>query len=259
MNSPDPSPDLDRLGERVSQLLAQQQALVEQLRQGQGHFRRLARSVWRVQEDERRRLARELHDGLGKNLTALIRLLDQAVDSAADEARPRLTTARDLAQSTLQDTRALSRLLRPQILDDLGLDAALRWLVRSVGESHGLAIDLDLPDVLPELEGEAAILVFRVVQEALSNAARHAGARHVRVAVETGATLLQLRVSDDGRGCDPACALAAGSEGRSSGLGGMRERVRLFDGELRVHSSPGAGFRLQVDIPFGGGNGRMAP
>ena len=89
------------------------------------------------------------------------------------------------------------------------------------------------------------------------NPTAKAVARHVRVTLEPGTGQLRLIVADDGRGCDPAQAFAAGSEGRSGGLGGMRDRVRLFDGELRVESAPGAGFRLQVDIPFGNALGRM--
>ena len=110
------------LSQKIDDVLAQQRELVARLEQDQAYFQHLARSVWRVQEDERRRLARELHDGIGHSLTALIHLMAQA--SAAlerpDEARERLARANAVAQSTLQETRALSRLLRPQILDDLG-------------------------------------------------------------------------------------------------------------------------------------------
>ncbi len=123
------------LRQKIDDVLQQQRELIDRLQQGQDYFQHLARSVWRVQEDERRRLAHELHDGVGHSLTALIHLVAQAsaaLTERPDEARERLDRARAVAQSTLQETRALSRLLRPQILDDLGLEAALRWLARII-------------------------------------------------------------------------------------------------------------------------------
>jgi len=249
--------DIGQLGERMAQLLAQQQALVRHLSQGRQDFQRLARSVWRVQEDERRRFARELHDGLGQNLTALVRLLDQSLEDLPSDQRQRLADARALAEATLQDTRALSRLMRPQILDDLGLEAALRWLARTLGDSHGLKVDIAMDATLPPFDGDHAILIFRIVQEALNNTAKHAQARHAQVLLQALAQRALLRVEDDGRGCDPTRAFEAGSEGRGSGLGGMRDRVRLFDGDLRVDSSPGGGFRLQVEFPLAPAGGRM--
>jgi signal transduction histidine kinase len=251
--------DIAQLGERMAQLLAQQQALVKHLSQGRQDFQRLARSVWRVQEDERRRFARELHDGLGQNLTALVRLLDQSLEDLPHEQRQRLAGARALAETTLQDTRALSRLMRPQILDDLGLEAALRWLARTLGDSHGLKVDISIDPALPPFDGDHAILIFRIVQEALNNTAKHARATQAQVRLQALAQRALLRVEDDGAGCDPARALEAGSESHGSGLGGMRDRVRLFDGDLRVDSSPGGGFRLQVEFPLAPTGGRMGP
>ena len=116
-------------------MLQQQRELIERLQKGQDYFQHLARSVWRVQEDERRRLAHELHDGVGHSLTALIHLVAQAIGRARRAARRSARAARARTRcraDDAQETRALSRLLRPQILDDLGLEAALRWLARIV-------------------------------------------------------------------------------------------------------------------------------
>ena len=249
--------DLQR---KLDGVLQQQRELIERLQQGQDYFQHLARSVWRVQEDERRRLARELHDGVGHSLTALIHLVAQASAALAerpDEARQRLDRARDVAQTTLQETRALSRLLRPQILDDLGLEAALRWLARSFHDDHRVAVSLDLDQPFPAVDGDLATLLFRVTQEALSNIAKHAEARQVEIALHQRAFHLTLRIIDDGRGCDPARALAGGSDGRSSGLGGMRDRVRLFGGTLRIDSEPNAGCRVAAQFPLSGTSGGL--
>ncbi|MGH8172646.1 MAG: sensor histidine kinase [Rhodanobacteraceae bacterium] len=248
------------LRRKLGDVLQQQRELIERLQQGQDYFQQLARSVWRVQEEERRRLARELHDGVGHSLTALIHLVAQAGDAIADrpdEARERLARARDVAQTTLQETRALSRLLRPQILDDLGLEAALRWLARSVHDTHGLAVNLDFDQPFPAIDGDLSTLIFRVTQESLSNAAKHAHAASVAVALHQRASFIVLTVRDDGQGCDPGDALATGSKGGSSGLGGMRDRVRLFGGVLRIDSQPDAGFTVSVQFPLPGAAGRL--
>jgi len=248
------------LRRKLGDVLQQQRELIDRLQQGQDYFQHLARSVWRVQEDERRRLARELHDGVGHSLTALIHLVAQAVDALVDrpdEARERLDRAREVAQTTLQETRALSRLLRPQILDDLGLEAALRWLARSVHDTHQFAVSLDFDQPFPDLDGDLSTLIFRIAQESLTNAAKYAEAHRVDVSVHQRAGFVTLAIRDDGRGCDVAEVLSAGSAGKSSGLGGMRDRVRLFGGVFRIESQAGAGFMLSAQFPMAGAAGRL--
>jgi signal transduction histidine kinase len=238
---------------RLHELARQHEALVAQLEHGQRHFQQLARSVWRVQEEERRRLARELHDGIGQNLTAIMHFISQAMaqlPTGADAAHAGLERTRTLVATTLEETRALSRLLRPQILDDLGLAAALRWLARTAGETSALEVVLDLPEPLPPLDDDRCTLIFRSVQEALTNAARHARAARVDIVLRQHDRGVRLDIRDDGQGCDPARALAAGSAGGSSGIGGMRDRVRLFSGEFRIESAPGHGFGLCIEFPL---------
>lgn len=247
------APERNELERRLGDLVQQHRDLVDHLQQGQNYFQRLARSVWRVQEEERRRLARELHDGIGQNLTAIVHLLSQsltALPPTAESACAGLEKIRMLVETTLDETRALSRMLRPQILDDLGLEAALRWLARTVGHAHALDICLDLAQPLPVLDDERCTLIFRVVQEALTNAARHAQAQRVDIALQQKADRVQLRVQDDGRGCDVRAAFAKGSEGHSGGIGGMRDRVRLFGGEFQIQSQPGAGFGIVIEFPL---------
>ncbi|GAB3388356.1 sensor histidine kinase [Lysobacter fragariae] len=232
----------------VDALRRQYQELLDRIQRNEREFRRLGRSVWRVQEDERRRLARDLHDGVGQNLTALKHRLASIANTlpAGDSAtRDALESAIALCGNTLEDTRQLSRLLRPPILDDLGLEAALRWLARSQGEASGLDISVEI-EALPTLDSDLQTLLFRVAQEALNNAAKHAAARSVLLRLVARGGLLQLQVVDDGRGCDPQVALTSGG----SGLGGMRERLRLYDGSMELRSTPGEGTRLRAVVPL---------
>ena len=259
MNRPTPAPGGRNaapegpIRDQLAALKAQQERLFAQLAHGQQHFKQLARSVWRVQEDERRRLARELHDGLGQNLALLKNQLDAIASDASvpAEVRGRLSSAVALCTETVEDTRALSRMLRPQILDDLGIEAALGWLARSVGESAGLEIEVEAGALAEPLDSDLATLVFRVAQEALGNVAKHARAGHALVKLGTRDRELHVLVADDGAGCDPGAALARGTRGETSGLGGMRERVALFGGRLSFVSEPGEGTQLRVVLPLG--------
>jgi len=249
----DESKDHVDLNRKLDDVLQQQRELIERLQKGQDYFQHLARSVWRVQEDERRRLAHELHDGIGHGLTALIHLVGQATDALAErpgEARERLERAREVATTTLKETRVLSRLLRPQILDDLGLEPALRWLARTYQDDHKIAVSLDFDQPFPDIDGDLSTLIFRVTQESLSNIAKHAGATQAEIGLRRRSIYLTLAIHDDGCGCDPQAAFAVSSEGRSSGLGGMRDRVRLFGGMLRLDSKTGEGATVSAQFPL---------
>lgn len=237
---------------QVEALRAQQSQLFADLASGQQRFRQLARSVWRVQEEERRRFARDLHDGLGQDITAILHQLEQlaADPTLPASALPRAERALALCRRALQDTRALARMLRPKILDDLGLCAALHWLGRNVAEGAGFAVDVLCDEAFPDPDGDYATLVFRVVQEALNNAAKHARAGNVLVQVGARGGELHVLVADDGRGCDPVAALASDALGDSSGLGGMRERIALFGGRLHLVSAPGDGLQVRAALPL---------
>jgi signal transduction histidine kinase len=236
------------LQSRLDELLHQQRELSDRLRHGQDQFKNLARSVWSVQEQERRKLARELHDGIGQNLTAIVNLIGLALGQS-EPPRDILEKARALAEMTLRETRELSRFLRPTMLDDLGLEPALRWLTRTMAEANSWQVLLDLPTPMPVLDGELATLVFRATQESLTNAAKYAQAGHVDVILRRHDSRLRLTVHDDGRGCEAAAALPQGYA-KGSGLGGLRDRTRAYNGELHVESNPGSGFTVLVDIPL---------
>jgi len=243
--------------EQLTRLREQQERLFAQLHAGEQHFKQLARSVWRVQEDERRRLARELHDGIGQQLTALRHRLDalaRAVEGADDAASP-LHQALAICESAIEETRALSRLLRPQILDDLGLEAALNWLARHSAESGGYDVEVDIGALPAPIDGDVSTLIFRVAQEAFTNILKHAQARHVVVRLAQRHDVgLQLLIVDDGRGFDVDEAFARASGGHSTGLASMRERVRLFGGRFTIISRPGEGMQLRVLIPSSPGD-----
>lgn len=241
--------------ERLRRLAREQERLFGELVAGERRFRGLAKAVWRVQEDERRRLARELHDGLGQTLTALkIRLerMQRHVAAEHPEVARELGEPVDMAAAALAEARRLSRLLRPQMLDDLGLGPALSWLARSFHEWMGFRVHLDLADLAggepKRLDPDLETLVFRFVQESLNNAVKHSGADEAEVSLELGDGRLRLRVADSGDGFDPEALESVDAPG--SGLTGLRERVRVFGGKFRLDAAPGRGTMLEAVLPL---------
>lgn len=195
----------------------------------------LTRQLLRAQEDERRRIARELHDEAGQVLTAVKIELDLDGRREASEL-----VARALAQ-----VRDLSNLLRPAVLDDLGLMPALRGLVDDFAQRTRIDATLETPERPGPLTPEQEVAIYRVVQEALTNVARHADARSVRVRLDPGPRALRLEIEDDGRG-------ASGEPVPHLGLLGMRERLTALGGSLEISGRNGrGGFRLQAEIPTG--------
>lgn len=239
-----PAPDMNELSRKIGRLTTENNRLAEEFSIMQRHFRSLARSVWRVQEDERRKLARELHDGVGQNLTALRYMLEKLPDS--DDRNSAVT----LVGAILEDVREMSRLLRPPVLDDLGLAPALQWLGRRVRESSALEIVVEV-DALEEVEldDDAETLLFRVVQEALHNAVRHAQAGLVRISAARAGNRLEICISDDGDGFDLA-AVQNHPERAGTGLAGMNDRVGIFGGDLALRSQPGRGTTVVAGLPI---------
>jgi signal transduction histidine kinase len=243
VSEPNPAPESP-----LAAMQAQYERLLQRLEANEREFRRLGRAVWRVQEDERRRLARELHDGLGQNLTALKHRLGQIgseLTPAQAAVRDKVDTAMALCATALDDTRNLSRLLRPPILDDLGLVPALQWLARCTEETLGIPVVVEI-ESLPALDDELQSLLFRIAQEALNNAGKHAGAQSLLLRLIARDRSLQLQVVDDGCGFDPDIVATRGG----SGLGSMRERMRLYGGTLEIRSAPGQGARLRATVPL---------
>jgi len=245
---------IQSIAARLRELTSENERLFREMIGAERRFRSLSRSVWRVQEDERRRLARELHDGIGQTLTALknqlegTRRLDGRSREATDE---RIGEALEMAAQALHDTRELSRLLRPAVLDDLGLKPALSWLARTVGERFTIEVDLQLRGLDERFDSEVETMAFRVVQEALTNVAKHSGAARATVEVERSPARLRIRVTDPGRGFDPRETMETLSGDAGVGLRGMRDRAELFGGSARIDSSVGNGTRIEVLVPLG--------
>jgi signal transduction histidine kinase len=218
----------------------------EEVRQAQEELKRLSARLVDMQEQERRAISRELHDRVGQSLNALrVDLSNLAAITPAGnrEAHRFLQTARGLADESVNELRNLALLLRPSMLDDLGLVPALGWQAREVFRRTGLPVDLAADDVPEGLPDEHKTCIYRVVQEALHNASRHAGAHKVQIAVRREEQHLLLTVQDDGKGFDPRVV-------RGLGLLGMAERVKHLSGTFEVRSGPGRGTLLTVRLPL---------
>lgn len=204
----------------------------------------LSTRLLQVQEEERRSLAQELHDQIGQLLTGLRFQLESA--RAVAPSAP-LEEALDVTGELLRSVRELTLQLRPRMLDDLGLRPALEWHGKLFGKQTGIAVELELTLPSARLGPELETTVFRMVQEALTNVARHSGAAAAVVTVTADDHALHVEISDRGRGFDPAAALARRD---SLGLAGLSERVRLAGGQLDIFSQPGQGTRLHAEFPL---------
>ena len=204
----------------------------------------------KAQEEERSRLARELHDGAGQMLTSLlVRLKTLEKKAAADTVKDGLASALDVLTSTLEQVRDLSYRLRPATLEEFGLPVALTTLAQDMAAEAGLAVvcQADLPDVV--LSPETQVTLYRIAQEGLTNVVRHAQATRVAVTLTRTLGGVLLAVEDNGRGFSPYRAPALPGQ-RHMGLISMQERAEIMGGHLEVHSAPGQGTRVQVTLPL---------
>jgi signal transduction histidine kinase len=214
---------------------------------GQAELKKLSARLLDAQESERRTISRELHDEVGQSLSAILMDIDnlRTVPGAGCVFQQGLKKIKTLLENTLNVIRNMSLLLRPSMLDDLGLVAALEWQAREVTKRAGLLVDLvekDVSDTLPE---EYKTCVYRVVQEALSNCSKHAHARKVRIVVHQDAERLVLNIQDDGKGFDSLRV-------RGLGLIGMSERVTHLSGTFEIESNEGIGTQLRIELPLAG-------
>ncbi len=209
---------------------------------------RLLERLISAEDDERRRIARELHDETGQSLTAILVGLRTIADmSSISEVRAATLSLREVAARSVDDVARLARGLHPAVLDDEGLEAAARRYVRDYARSLRTDVDFTAGDLdSPRLAPMAAATVYRILQEALTNVARHASARTVTVALRRDGAGIELLVQDDGVGFDVRRALDAVS---GLGLRGMRERVTLLGGSIQIESRPGRGTVVRARIP----------
>lgn len=244
-----PSPLYDQQLTKVSEAV---NALVSNVRGDRQRMRQLAIQIIRAQDEERSRIARELHDSTAQTLAALqlqlsaaTRDLDEGLLSG-DDARARLHSLRDLAGMALEEVRLLSHTVYPRILDDLGLPAALEWLVRRAREQEQVNLKVEVRGE-GRLEPPQAAALYRVAQEGMRNALRHAEASEVVLRLTLLAPLATLEVVDDGRGFDSVLA-----ERRRPGMGlfSMRERVSLVGGSFTINGNPGGGTVVRATVPM---------
>lgn len=217
-------------------------------------LRQLSSQILGAQEEERKRVARELHDDTAQALTSLLvrlRLLERATN--LEEAKASLGELRDLTASTLQGVRQLALDLRPSVLDDLGLVAALKWHIGNFGQRWGIRAEFQARGLNGRLSPDLELVLYRVAQEALTNVAKHSGASRVSLSLELHGRRLRLTVEDDGRGFPVAQFIgrrAQRSKGQGLGLFGMQERLALVAGKLSIESQPGSGTKLVAEVPL---------
>jgi len=216
------------------------------------HTTELATRVLQAQEEERKRIARELHDETAQSLSMLLTHLDLVephIPDNADQLRQGFVRIEALARRTLDETRTLSHDLRPSILDDAGLVAALQWVGAEYEQTYRIAVHVEGPrDGNDAVGAEVKMALFRIAQEALQNSVKHSGATSATIVLEFAGGMVRLVIADDGKGFDPGRVPAPTREGRL-GLYGMHERAELLGGTLTIKTAPGQGTRVEVEIP----------
>ena len=235
----DPVAEIDRLAQSFHRLLRR----VDEERKRSGKL------VLRAQEEERRRVARDLHDEVNQALTAILLRLEALAQDAPERATE-VDELKRLALQAMDELLNLARQLRPTALDDHGLVPAIEAQLRGFGERTGIDTRLRTEGHPADLDEERQTVIYRVAQEALTNAGRHAGAEHVDVELLEKDGSAELHVRDDGSGFEPAAERnTQGGTGGGLGLEGMAERARLVGGELDLRSSPGSGTQLTLRLP----------
>jgi len=220
------------------------------LKASQRELRELSARVLEAREEDKAHLARELHDELGQLLTALKMDLGWLRERlpADPELAARAAEMGELLDRTVSATRRISADLRPLMLDDLGLADAAAWLVEDFAKRYGIACRIDASEELPGVSKAVATVVYRAVQESLTNIARHSGAKNARVVLGATDGVVHVEIEDDGRGIAPEDLAKA----RSLGLKGMRERIAFLGGSLDIGRAPRGGTRLKLTVPLRG-------
>jgi signal transduction histidine kinase len=221
--------------------------LFEQVRVGRERLQSLSRRLVELQEAERRHIARELHDEIGQVLTGLQLVLEMGTRVTTAAARRGIGEAKALVHELISRVRELSLDLRPAMLDDLGLLPALLWHIERYTAQTKVKVTFEHAGLETRFSPEAETAAYRIVQEALTNVARHAAVDRATVVLGVTQDMLCLQIQDTGVGFDPHAALLSET---SSGLAGMRERATLLGGRLVVESVPGAGTRVTAELPL---------
>jgi signal transduction histidine kinase len=233
--------------------LTRSHALLNELRQRERQLQELSKKVLTAQEEERRRIARDLHDESAQSMTTLkimLEMIRKRLPAELSELRKQVEEAEHVAARTLKEVRRVIADLRPMMLDDFGLIPTLRWLIQEFSDRHGIVIVLERIQLGGRLPHEIETVLYRVIQEALSNAVRHSGASRIWIDLERAGDRVMLEVRDNGKGFDPQ--EPARAPRARFGLLGIRERVAVLGGAVQIDSRPGAGTRLRATLPLTG-------
>lgn len=229
----------------------QVQFRTQELQRRNSELRDLSALLMEAQDAERRHIARELHDSAGQTLTALgLQLARISEEAKKDPALAKdVHDAEDLVQHLARELRTTSYLLHPPLLDETGISSALGWYVQGLAERSGLQIDLQIPDNFGRLPSEMELVIFRLVQECLTNIHRHSGSRTALIRIEREQDAIHVSVEDQGKGMSPERLAAIQSQGTGVGLRGMHERVRHLRGDLVIESDA-SGTRVYATLPL---------
>jgi len=258
--------ELGQTNRALQREIGQRKRTEKALRESESHFRqlfhhaqsmqeslrRLSNQIMHVQEEERRRISRELHDEVGQALTAILVNLAVAQNysvGTSERLQAKITETQRLLEQTMETVHRFAHELRPAMLDELGLLPALRSYVKSFSTRTGLRVHFRATPAAEQLDGEKKTVIYRIAQESLTNVAKHAHARSVEVTLRQIKSGIGLEIQDDGKSF---CPTPDDGRTRKNGLGllGMQERVRLVDGKFLVVPEPGKGTTVQVRIPF---------
>ncbi len=224
----------------------------EALRESEQRLRFLTSQLLSAQERERKRISMELHDELGQSLAVLklqIRAIERGLGDDQQDLKEGCVELLLYLDGVIDDIRRLSRDLSPAILEDLGLQSALKYLINGVSKHYTVSHAFEVEDLDQLFPAEAQIIIYRIFQECLTNISKHAGATEVSIAVKEHDGLISLMIEDNGAGFDPAQVLARRATGRGLGLAALDERARMLGGTLEIRSQPGAGTRMTCVIP----------
>ena len=232
--------------------LIHHQLLTDQVRErlrAEASLRALSARLMSLQDEERRRFARELHDSVGQQLVAMKLAVASLEEKLHDDA-----TVQDLfaiLDECIKETRTISHLLHPPLLDEAGLKSALRWFVEGFGKRSGIEVNVEFHDAAERLPDSIELVLFRVLQESLTNVHRHSGATRADVSLSVAKSVVFLKIKDHGRGMPPALLERLGKDGAGGGVGlaGMTQRIREIGGRLGIQSSS-AGTEILVSVPL---------
>jgi len=242
----DTDPDIHRLTTALNSLITQLETSNQELRV-------LSERAINAQEDERKRIARSLHDDTGQSLSTLIinlERLENHIPLENDELVNRLRSIRQMAAESLECLRSIIYDLRPAILDDLGLLPAIRWYARTNLEEAGIQVELDFPHELPPLPQPLSTTLFRISQEGVNNIIRHSQAKNACISLGVKENEVYLQIKDDGHGFEPSRLNNEAIDMQHWGLIGIQERIELVGGKMSIRSDPAHGTTLLVNVPL---------